>query len=44
MPWASPIRRDTSRTGQGIVGTAPAKAVKLQVSAEDLYERRGAPA
>ena len=39
-----PIPRDTSRPGQGIVGTAPAKAVKLQVSAEDLYERRGAPA
>ena len=39
-----PIPRDTSRTGHGIVGTVPDQAVKLKVSAEDLYERRGAPA
>ena len=38
---SQPIRRDTSRIGLGIVGAAPDKAVKLQVSAEDLYERRG---
>ncbi len=37
-----PIPRDTSRPGHGIVGTVPDQAVKLQVSAEDLYERRGA--
>lgn len=38
---SQPIRRDTSRTGYGIVGTAPDKAVKRQMSAEDLYERLG---
>lgn len=38
-----PIRRDTSRAGHGITGTVPDQAVKLKVSAEDLYERRAAP-
>lgn len=37
-----PIRRDTCRTGYGITGTVPDHAVKLQVSAEDLYEHRTA--
>jgi HD-GYP domain-containing protein (c-di-GMP phosphodiesterase class II) len=40
---SQPLRRDTSNPGHAIAATVPDQAVKLQVGAEDLYERRLGP-
>lgn len=41
---SQPLRRDTSVPSHAITGTVPDQAVKIQVAAEDLYERRAAAA